>query len=256
MTGQVDHHAHEHPGEGRTVVLEEQILARNNHLAEHNREWLRARGISAVNLMSSPGAGKTTLLARSLHDLAAAYPLAVIEGDQETTIDADRVRAAGAPVLQVNTGAGCHLDAAVIGAALPRLDPPAGAMVFIENVGNLICPVLFDLGEGQKVVLTSVTEGADKPLKYPQMFQAATLVLLTKIDLLAHVEFSVEAFTRNVERVNRHADTIHLSATRGDGLHDWYHWLDRAAPAATPAQPRRVKRRQILLNKNATSEHR
>jgi hydrogenase nickel incorporation protein HypB len=175
--------------------------------------------------MSAPGAGKTTLLERSLRDLADRYPLAVLEDDQETLIDAERIRATGAPVLQVNTGSGCHLDAAMVGGALPRLDLRPGAVLFIENVGNLICPVLFDLGEQHKGVLTSVTEGTDKPLKYPHMFGAATLVLLNKIDLLPHVNFELADFTAHVRRVNPTVPVLQISAIRGDGLGDWYHRL-------------------------------
>jgi hydrogenase nickel incorporation protein HypB len=227
--------AHDHLGaDEQTVLLEKRILAKNNHLADHNRDWLTGRGVTAINLMSSPGSGKTTLLERSLRDLADRYSVAVLEGDQETLIDAERIRATGAPVLQVNTGSGCHLDAAMVSGALPHLDPRPGAVLFIENVGNLICPVLFDLGEHHKVVLAAVTEGTDKPLKYPHMFGAATLVLLNKIDLLPHVSFELAEFTDHVRRVNPTAPILHISATRGDGLDDWYRWLHEHR---APTQP-------------------
>ena len=171
------------------------MLARNDHLAADNRGWLAGRGITAFNLMSSPGSGKTTLLARTITELAGRpdpRPVAVIEGDQETLLDAQRIRATGAPVVQINTGAGCHLDASMVRQGLDRLDPEPSTLLFIENVGNLVCPALFDLGEAAKVVVISVTEGEDKPLKYPHMFGAADLVIVNKADLLPYVDFDVE----------------------------------------------------------------
>jgi hydrogenase nickel incorporation protein HypB len=216
-------HSHQHEVT-ETLLLEERVLAKNDALAAHNRNWLRARGAVAVNLMSSPGSGKTTLLERTVRELAATTPVCVIEGDQETTFDADRIKAAGAPVVQVNTGAGCHLDASMVRTALETLDPQGGA-VLIENVGNLVCPALFDLGEDCRVVIMSVTEGADKPLKYPHIFASATLILLNKVDLLPYVDFDVARFEHDVGLVNRDALILELSATRGDGLDRWYDWL-------------------------------
>jgi hydrogenase nickel incorporation protein HypB len=200
------------------------VLERNNSVAAHNRAWLAARRITAFNLMSSPGAGKTTLLERTIRDLPAAR-ISVIEGDQETEQDADRIRAAGARAIQINTGAGCHLDASMVERALRSLDPPEGSTLMIENVGNLVCPSLFDLGESARVVIASVTEGDDKPLKYPHMFRGATAILLNKMDLLPHVSFDVDRFTRNARKVNPNVDLLPLSATRGDGLDRWYRWL-------------------------------
>jgi hydrogenase nickel incorporation protein HypB len=217
------HHDHDHDhheARARTLVFEEAVLARNQHLADHNRDWLRARGVTAINLMSSPGAGKTTLLERTLAALAGELPLAVIEGDQETQADADRIRAAGGRAVQINTGTGCHLDAAMVARAGSELDPHGGVL-FIENVGNLVCPALFDLGEAARVVIASVTEGEDKPLKYPHMFRASELVLLNKIDLLPYVDFSVERFAAHLRTVNPRTRLLPLSARNGDGLLAW-----------------------------------
>jgi hydrogenase nickel incorporation protein HypB len=217
-----DHH-HEHPTE--TVALELDVLARNDDLAARNRDRLAERGIVAVNLMSSPGSGKTTLLERTVRDLGSELSCAVLEGDQETLIDAERIRAAGARAVQINTGAGCHLDADMVASGLRALDPERGSLLFVENVGNLVCPALFDLGETARVVIMSVTEGADKPLKYPHMFRTADVVLLTKIDLLPYVEFDVAAFTAGARRARPGVALIPLSATTGTGVDGWYEWL-------------------------------
>lgn len=218
-------HDHVHPEPNRTVVLEQDILAANDLLAEGNRDWLAEREIHAVNLMSSPGSGKTTLLERTIREQGPELPMAVIEGDQETVFDADRIRATGCRVIQVNTGAGCHLDADMLAKALRTLNPPSRSTVFIENVGNLVCPALFDLGEGSRAVITSVTEGADKPLKYPHMFRTADVVLLNKIDLLPYVDFDVAVFLTALTQVNPRPRVLRMSATGGDGLDGWYGWL-------------------------------
>jgi hydrogenase nickel incorporation protein HypB len=215
-------HSHRHE---KTVLLEQEILVRNNRLAERNRGWLAGRNILALNLMSSPGAGKTTLLERTIRDLAHEFPLHVIEGDQETVRDAERIRATGCRVVQINTGTACHLDAAMVARGLQQLDPPMNSAILIENVGNLVCPALFDLGERAKVVVVSVTEGEDKPIKYPHMFRASTLMLLNKIDLLPHVSFNLEHCQDYARQVNPRLQIAQISATRGDGLPEWYSWL-------------------------------
>jgi hydrogenase nickel incorporation protein HypB len=223
---QHDHdHGHGHGHERQLVVLEQKVLARNDDLAERNRTWLAERDIVAVNLMSSPGSGKTTLLERTIRELDGA--VSVVEGDQETEFDAERIRATGAPVVQVNTGAGCHLDADMLARALTELRPVRGSVVFVENVGNLVCPALFDLGEQSRAVIMSVTEGADKPLKYPNMFATADVVVLNKTDLLPYVEFDAERFAKAVNEVNQRARVLEVSALRGDGIDEWYAWLTR-----------------------------
>jgi hydrogenase nickel incorporation protein HypB len=222
-------HGHVHPVQsgdaGRTVELQAKVLAKNDDLAARNRVWLRERGVAAVNLMSSPGSGKTTLLEQTSRGLNGAVPISVIEGDQETALDARRIQSAGGRVVQVNTGVGCHLDAAMVADALRWLDPPAGSLVIIENVGNLVCPALFDLGEDAKVVLASVTEGADKPLKYPHMFRQADLVLLNKTDLLPYVQFDLQHYLADLRIVAPQAALMQISATTGEGLPRWYDWL-------------------------------
>ena len=226
-------HAEPH---GEVLRLERDVLEKNDRMATRNQGWLQGRGLIALNLVSSPGAGKTTLLERSIRDLHADVPIHVIEGDQATERDADRIRAAGARAVQVNTGTGCHLDAEMVWHALEVLDPDRG-LVFIENVGNLVCPALFELGERAKVLVCSVTEGEDKPLKYPHMFRAASLVVLNKVDLLPHVSFDVAAFQADARAVNPDLTFLPVSATRGDGLDAWYAWLrsNLAAPARTTA---------------------
>jgi hydrogenase nickel incorporation protein HypB len=217
-----DHH-HHHPTE--TVALELDVLAHNDGLAAGNRARLAELGVVAVNLMSSPGSGKTTLLERTVRDLGRERPCAVLEGDQETLIDAERIRTAGARAVQINTGAGCHLDADMVASGLRALAPERGSLLFVENVGNLVCPALFDLGETARVVVMSVTEGADKPLKYPHMFRTADLVLLTKIDLLPYVDFDVAAFTEGARRARPGVALLPLAAPQGTGLDAWYGWL-------------------------------
>ncbi|HEY6740543.1 MAG TPA: hydrogenase nickel incorporation protein HypB, partial [Actinopolymorphaceae bacterium] len=192
----------------REIDLEQRLLAKNDAIAEQNRAWLTERRIFTVDLMSSPGSGKTTILEQTVRAFTRQRPIAVIEGDQETVRDADRIRATGCRVVQINTGAGCHLDADMMRRGLESLDPPPRSLLFVENVGNLVCPALFDLGEDVRVVVMSVTEGSDKPLKYPHMFGAAHLVLLNKTDLLPYVDFDVESWRTYVRRVNPAADVV------------------------------------------------
>ncbi|MGA7777018.1 MAG: hydrogenase nickel incorporation protein HypB [Paraburkholderia sp.] len=219
-------HSHDHAdGHTTSIKLERDILAKNQLLAERNRGWLAGRSILALNLMSSPGAGKTTLLERTIHDLDGTFPMTVIEGDQATLNDAERIRATGARVVQINTGTGCHLDAEMTSRALTQLDPPLHSVVMIENVGNLVCPALFDLGEAAKVLILSVTEGEDKPIKYPHMFQACSLLLLNKIDLLPHLRFDVERCIEFAKRVNPQLQILQVSAQSGEGMEAWYGWL-------------------------------
>jgi hydrogenase nickel incorporation protein HypB len=221
-----DHsHDHDHLPVPSVIALERHLLAKNDKLAERNRGWFSGRGILALNLVSSPGAGKTSLLERLLGDLRGEIPMSVIEGDQETLNDAERIRATGCDVVQINTGTGCHLDAEMLARGLDRLNPALGSVLLIENVGNLVCPALFDLGEHCKIVIASVTEGDDKPLKYPHMFRASELLLLNKIDLLPHVRFDVEKFEEAARRVNPELQILSVSATRGDGLGAVYDWL-------------------------------
>ncbi|MCK9900558.1 hydrogenase nickel incorporation protein HypB [Frankia sp. Cpl3] len=227
----------------RTLRLELDVLAHNDEAAHANRAWLAARRACAVNLMSSPGAGKTTLLEHTILALAGTVACAVVEGDQETALDARRIRATGAPAVQVNTGTGCHLDAPTVGRALRALDPPdgldlpGGSVVLIENVGNLVCPGLFDLGESARVVLASVPEGEDKPSKYPHMFRAADLILLTKVDLLPYLAFDGELFTDAVRQVNPSAPVVAVSVTDGTGLADWLSWLRARCAGCAPRPP-------------------
>jgi hydrogenase nickel incorporation protein HypB len=229
-------HAHAHAATlGDVVALETRILAKNETLAAKNRAWFKGREILALNLVSSPGAGKTTLLERTIRDLIGEMNLFVIEGDQATTNDGERIRAAGAPAVQVNTGAGCHLEADMVSRGLQELRPSAGSIVLIENVGNLVCPALFDLGERAKVVILSVAEGEDKPLKYPHMFRAAELMILNKIDLLPHVDFDMARALDNARQVNPDIATLNLSARTGEGLDAWYGWLRREAVKARDA---------------------
>ena len=218
--------------QARMVQIERDILAKNDCLAGRNRAWLAERGIFALNLVSSPGSGKTTLLVRTIEQMAGKLPVAVIEGDQQTTFDADRIRATGAPALQINTGKGCHLDASMVETALGRLAPAEDSVLMIENVGNLVCPAGFDLGEAHKVVVLSVTEGEDKPLKYPDMFHAASLMLLNKVDLLPHLAFDVERCLANARRINPAIEIIQVSATTGQGMDDWLAWIERGARTA------------------------
>lgn len=229
-----DHHdysqgpAHAHaPGlsQSRMVQIEQDILGKNNEYAAANRRWFAEHGILALNLVSSPGSGKTALLTRTIDDMQGELKLSVIEGDQQTANDAERIRETGVKALQINTGKGCHLDGHMVGHALESLKPEEGSVLFIENVGNLVCPAAFDLGEAHKVAILSVTEGEDKPIKYPDMFAAADLMLLNKIDLLPYLQFDVEQCIDYARRVNPGIKVLQLSATSGEGMAGWYQWL-------------------------------
>lgn len=221
-------HDHHHHGEKTVIELEQDILQKNNLLAERNRGYFDAKNILALNLVSSPGSGKTALLERTIRDIGAEMPVFVIEGDQQTMNDADRIAATGAPVVQINTGKGCHLDSDMINKALKKLNPAEGAVVMIENVGNLVCPAMFDLGETARVVIMSVTEGDDKPIKYPDMFHSAHLCIINKTDLLPYVPFDVEKAKAYARQVNHHLSFIEVSAYTGEGMEAWYKWLRHA----------------------------
>ncbi len=224
--GQGPAHAHA-PGmsQQRMIEIEQDVLAVNDRHAQGNRRWLADHGVFALNLVSSPGSGKTTLLVHTLEALKGQLRVAVIEGDQQTTRDAERIRATGIPALQINTGKGCHLDAHMLAHAIERLRVEDDSLLMIENVGNLVCPAGFDLGEAHKVVVLSVTEGEDKPLKYPNMFDAASLMILNKIDLLPYVDFDVERCLEHARRVNPRLAVIQLSARTGEGMAQWLDWL-------------------------------
>ncbi|MCU0543621.1 MAG: hydrogenase nickel incorporation protein HypB [Oscillatoriaceae cyanobacterium Prado104] len=211
-----------------TIALEQNILAKNDRIAAQNRGWFKGRNTLALNLVSSPGAGKTTLLVRTIRDLQSELPIHVIEGDQETANDARRIQETGCKVVQINTGTGCHLEAEMVERGLQQLHPPLDSIVMIENVGNLVCPALFDLGEFAKVAILSVTEGEDKPIKYPHMFRASQVMILTKIDLLPYVEFDRDRCIEYARQVNPHIQIFELSATTGVGLECWYNWLREA----------------------------
>jgi hydrogenase nickel incorporation protein HypB len=219
-------HTHAHGlTPARTVKIEQDILSQNNHYAQQNRTLFRERQIFVLNLVSSPGSGKTTLLTKTIELLKAELPISVIEGDQQTSHDAERIRATGVKAVQINTGKGCHLDAHGIGHAVEHLAAENGSILFIENVGNLVCPSAFDLGEAHKVVILSVTEGEDKPLKYPDMFHAADVMLLNKIDLLPHLDFDVAQCIEYARRVNPRIKVLQVSAKTGEGLEHWLQWL-------------------------------
>lgn len=218
-----DHsHSHDH---GREIVIETDILAKNNLIAERNRGFFEAKNIFVLNLVSSPGSGKTTLLEKTISTLKDKITCAVIEGDQQTMNDANRIDATGAAVVQVNTGTGCHLDSEMINQGSKRLELKNDSILFIENVGNLVCPALFDLGETHKVVIISVTEGDDKPHKYPTMFRVSDLCIINKTDLLPYVEFDVEKCKEYARQVNPNLKFIEISATKGDGMNTWTDWL-------------------------------
>ncbi len=230
--GTAHEHAHSHDhshahgsSQSRLVKIERDILAKNDGYASNNRSFLAEHGIFALNLVSSPGSGKTTLLVKTIEALNGSVPLAVIEGDQQTDNDAARIRATGAVALQINTGKGCHLDAYMVGKAMHQLGLQDDSLLLIENVGNLVCPAGFDLGEAHKVVIFSVTEGEDKPLKYPDMFRASDLMLLNKCDLLPHLTFDADLAVANARRVNPDIKVIRISATSGEGVDEWLDWI-------------------------------
>jgi len=247
--GHHHHHAHSHdihfghgpagvevPGmsQDRLIEIETDILAKNDRYADANRAVLKDRGMFAINLVSSPGSGKTTLLCKTIEALGDT-PLAVIEGDQQTANDAERIRATGAAAVQVNTGKGCHLDGHMVGHAMEHLPMRQGSFLFVENVGNLVCPAGFDLGEDCKVAILSVTEGEDKPLKYPDMFTASRIALLNKVDLAPHCDVDLDLYEENLRRVNPGIEIIRLSARTGEGMADWLGWL-RSNLAAKQAE--------------------
>ncbi|MBY0481362.1 MAG: hydrogenase nickel incorporation protein HypB [Chitinophagaceae bacterium] len=237
--GPTSHHEHgyshgDQEKKGKTIVdIEQDILGENNLLAARNRGFFEGRNILAINLVSSPGSGKTTLLERTLTDLKGELNFAVIEGDQQTANDADRIHATGTKVTQINTGKGCHLDAHMVLHAVQGMKLQADSVLFIENVGNLVCPAMFDLGEKERAVVISVTEGEDKPLKYPDMFHSSTLCIINKIDLLPYVKFDIEKAKEYARKVNPSLEIIELSCTSGEGMHLWYEWLK--SKVLTPA---------------------
>jgi len=220
-----DHsHPHEH-NDNRTIIVETDILSKNNLIAERNRGYFEAKNIFVLNLVSSPGSGKTTILEKTISALKNQITCAVIEGDQQTMNDAERIDATGAAVVQVNTGTGCHLDSEMINQGSKKLDLKNDSILFIENVGNLVCPALFDLGEAHKVVIISVTEGDDKPHKYPTMFSVSDLCIINKTDLLPYVDFNVEKCKEYARQVNPKIEFIEISATKGEGMEKWTNWL-------------------------------
>jgi hydrogenase nickel incorporation protein HypB len=252
--GHHHHHGHQHHDHGdihfgngpagvevpgmtqeRLIEIETDILAKNDRYADENRAALADLGCFAINLVSSPGSGKTTLLCKTIEALGN-IPLAVIEGDQQTANDADRIRATGAPAIQVNTGKGCHLDGHMVGHAMEHLNLTAGSFLFIENVGNLVCPASFDLGEDCKVAILSVTEGEDKPLKYPDMFTAARVAILNKIDLAPHCDVDLDLYEENLRRVNPTIEILRVSARTGEGMDQWIGWL--TARLTSKSEPR------------------
>lgn len=228
-----EHHEHPHDHEhthshSKVVTLEQDVLAQNNLLAERNRGFFEAKNILALNMVSSPGSGKTTVLEKTIKNLKSDLSFFVIEGDQQTLNDANRISATGAPVIQINTGSGCHLDSDMVNKAVKKLEIEDNSVLIIENVGNLVCPAMFDLGEAHRVVVISVTEGEDKPLKYPGMFNSSDICLINKIDLLPYVDFNVEKAKEYALQVNHHLQFFEISATTGEGMDKWYEWLKRS----------------------------
>lgn len=216
------HHHHSHEKE---IILEQDILKKNNLLAERNRGYFEAKNIISLNLVSSPGSGKTTLLEQTIASLKDKIPVFIIEGDQQTMYDAERIKNTGAPVIQINTGSGCHLDASMVNLAVMKLEPKNDSVLFIENVGNLVCPSMFDLGESYRVVIISVTEGDDKPAKYPNMFESSDLCIINKIDLLPYVDFNIGKTKEYAMQTNQNMEFIELSAKTEEGLQEWIDWI-------------------------------
>ncbi|MBW2474210.1 MAG: hydrogenase nickel incorporation protein HypB [Deltaproteobacteria bacterium] len=229
-------HSHHHEHESRTIRVEEDLLAKNNRLAAGNRQLFTSSHLLVLNLVSSPGSGKTSLLERTLADLKRRFKFSVLEGDQQTTNDADRIAATGVPVKQLNTGAGCHLDAHMVGHGVESFDLAETDILMIENVGNLVCPAAFDLGEDHKVTVLSVTEGEDKPLKYPQMFQACDLMLINKIDLLPYLNFDLEQCKAFARQINPRIEIMELSCQTGAGMQQWYDWLMAGVARKNPGR--------------------
>ena len=221
-------HSHDH-GVKKVISLNVDILSDNNRLAQINRKSFEERNVLSLNLVSSPGSGKTTILEKTILALIANRKIFVIEGDQQTLLDADRIEKSGAPAIQINTGSGCHLDARMVETAFKKLDVEPGSILFIENVGNLVCPALFDLGEFKRVVVISVTEGEDKPLKYPYMFKSSHLCIINKSDLLPYVDFNVDKTMEYAQSLNPDLEFILLSARTGEGMDLWYEWLGKQA---------------------------
>lgn len=232
-------------GAGRRIQVEQDILSDNDRYATANRERFEQQALLALNLVSSPGSGKTSLLTATIEQLASRVPLAVIEGDQQTSRDAERIRASGAAAVQINTGKGCHLDAHMIGHAMAQLPDLQGGLLCIENVGNLVCPAGFDLGEAHRVVILSVTEGDDKPLKYPDIFHGSDLLLINKMDLLPHVDFDPSACIEYARRINPDLEVIQLSARTGEGMSQWLDWISQHRQA-------RLQSRITALHDEAT----
>ena len=219
-------HTHEHLPT-KVISLNMDILSENNRLAERNRGWFEGKHVLCLNMVSSPGSGKTSILEKTIHSLISTWKIFVIEGDQQTTRDADRIEKSGAPAIQINTGSGCHLDAKMINLSLKKLEISDDSILFIENVGNLVCPAMFDLGEQKRVVVISVTEGDDKPLKYPYMFQTSNLCIINKTDLLPYVDFSVETAMKYARQLNPNLEFIQMSSKTGEGMAEWYDWLGK-----------------------------
>lgn len=219
-----DHNEHSH---SRELIIEQDVLSKNNLLAERNRGFFEAKNINVLNLVSSPGSGKTSLLERTITEIGKEINFTVIEGDQQTMNDADRIDATGVPVVQVNTGNGCHLDADMINKAVKKLEPAENSCLIIENVGNLVCPSMFDLGESKRVVVISVTEGEDKPAKYPNMFSGSDLCIINKTDLLPYVDFNIEKAKEYALQTNHNLEFIELSVKSGEGMDKWYEWLNK-----------------------------
>ena len=264
-----DHHEHSHhehkdvldygagparahaPGlsQTRMVQIEQDILAKNDSYARENRKRLEQEGVFALNILSGPGAGKTTLLVETLRQIGQSFSVFVIEGDQQTSRDAERIREVGAPAVQINTGKGCHLDAHMVGHAIDRLPLSVGGVLFIENVGNLVCPAAFDLGEKRRVTLLSITEGEDKPLKYPDIFQGADLVLLTKSDLYPHLQVNKQVLKENINRIVPKSHVIDVSSYSGEGMSDWLEWLRAERKAFLESLASQAQLRADMLRK-------